>query len=259
MSLQVLVATMNQNDYGLIETMNINSDAIIINQSNRNEFEKVDYNGNKINFLSLNERGVGLSRNNALMRATSDICLFADDDVTYIDCYDKIIISSFKENPNADVILFNVPSNNPDRPTYTIDKYSRVRWYNCQRYGAVKIAARTVKLKQANIYFSLLFGGGAKYSSGEDSLFISDCIRKGLKVYANPEIIGYVDQQSSSWFEGYTDKYFFDKGVFYACLSKRWAKLIILQDILRHNKKWKDQISISKAYKLMQQGLLEIN
>ena len=37
----------------------------------------------------LNERGIGLSRNTALMRATADIILFADEDVTYKDGYAK--------------------------------------------------------------------------------------------------------------------------------------------------------------------------
>lgn len=35
MDLQVLVSTMHQKDYSIIEKMNINSDAIIINQCDR--------------------------------------------------------------------------------------------------------------------------------------------------------------------------------------------------------------------------------
>ena len=34
------------------------------------------YNGHQILWMSLNERGIGLSRNTALMRATADIILF---------------------------------------------------------------------------------------------------------------------------------------------------------------------------------------
>lgn len=90
------------------------------------------------------------------------------------------------------------------------------------KYGAVRIAVRTQKLRQANIYYSLLFGGGAMYSSGEDSLFIAECIRKGLRVYTNPTLIGHVSQEKSTWFKGYTNKYFIDKGVLFASLSKRW-------------------------------------
>ena len=254
MNLQVLVSTMKQTDYSLLDKMNIQSDAIAINQCDRNEFAEFEYKGNKIRFLSFLEQGVGLSRNNALMRANADICLFADEDLTYIDNYKNIILKAFEDNPKADIILFNVPSNNNERPSITINKYSRVRWYNCLRYGAVNVAVRLEKLKQENIYFSLLFGGGAKYSAGEDSLFIAECIRKGLKVYTNPIVIGYVSQETSSWFEGYTDKYFIDKGVFYYCLSKRFSGFLCLQFIIRHRKLFRRNRSIREAFKLMIEG-----
>ena len=41
--------------------------------------------------MSFTERGVGLSRNNALMRASADICLFADDDIIYENNYKEIL------------------------------------------------------------------------------------------------------------------------------------------------------------------------
>lgn len=258
MKVEVLVATMHQNDHSLVERMNIQTDAIIINQCDRNQFEEIEYKGRKIKFLSFSERGVGLSRNNALMRATGDICLFADDDVKYDDGYEEKIIQAFKKTPKADIILFNVPSKNKERPTYIIPKKSRVRFYNSLRYGAVKIAVKRENLLKANVFFSLLFGGGAKYSSGEDSLFVAECLRKGMKIYANTEIIGNVSQQDSTWFKGYTDKFFKDKGAFFACLSKKWAKLLCLQFIVRHTKMWKDTYKFSYVYRLMLEGAKEV-
>lgn len=258
MNLQVLVSCMHQVDHSLLKKMNIQTDAIIINQCDSFNFEKSNYNNNQIYFYSFAERGVGLSRNNALMRATADICLFADEDVTYIDGYKNIVLQAFKDNPEADIILFNVPSTNPNRPTYIIKKNMRVRWYNCLRYGAVNIAVRTHKLKRANVYFSLLFGGGAKYSAGEDSLFLSECIRNGLKVYSVPTKIGYVNQKDSTWFNGYSNKYFLDKGAFYYFLSKRWAKLLCLQFVFRHRKKFAHEKSWIEALKLMLEGVKKV-
>lgn len=258
MNLQVLVSTMNQNDHSIIEKMNIQSDVIIINQCEKNEILELGYKDYKINFLSFSERGIGLSRNNALMRATADICLFADDDVKYVDNYRKVIIRAFEESPKADVIIFNVPSKNQSRINYQIEKVKRVRWFNCLRYGTYRVAVRTEKLKQANVFFSLLFGGGAKYSSGEDSLFLAECIRKGLRIYAHPTIIGYVSHKESTWFNGYTDKYFIDKGVFYACLSKRWARALCLQHVIRHRNMFKTEKSCYEALLLMNRGVKSI-
>ncbi|MFK4998688.1 glycosyltransferase [Bacillus sp. N9] len=214
MKLQVLVSTMNQTDFSLLKEMNIQSDAIVVNQCKINNFDVVNYNGHKVRFLSLNEKGVGLSRNTALMRSEGDICVLADDDLTYVDGYKDIILKEFNDNPQADIILFNVPSTNKDRPSYIIPKISRVRWYNSLKYGAVNIAFRSESVKKANVSFSLLFGGGARYSAGEDSLFIADCLRKGLKIYTNPKIIGFVKQDESTWFEGYTDKFLLIKAYF---------------------------------------------
>ncbi|PGT89050.1 glycosyltransferase family A protein [Bacillus sp. AFS040349] len=255
MDLQVLVSTMHQNDLSILQKMNIQSNAIIINQTNKNSSLSCDYEGHDIKLFSYAERGIGLSRNNALMRATADIALFADDDVVYVDNYKMLIIDAFKNNPKADIIVFNVPSTNPDRPLHFIKSKGRVRFYNCLKYGAVSIAVRTTKIKQANVYFSLLFGGGARYSAGEDSLFLAECIKKGLKVYTDPTVIGRVNQEKSSWFEGYNEKYFIDKAVFYYCLSKRWAYLLCLQDALRHHKSFYKEKSLLKILALMQKGV----
>lgn len=258
MRLEVLVATMHQTDYSILNKMNIRSDAIIINQCEMNRFEEFEHRGRRIRYISLAERGVGLSRNNALMRASGDICLFADDDVEYLDSYEELVLDAFKKNPKADVIMFNVPSTNKERQTYIIPSKYNVGRLNCLRFGAVKIAARTEKVRQANVFFSLLFGGGSKYSSGEDSLFVAECIRKGLRIIAVPTVIGHVLQIESSWFKGYTDKFFIDKGVFFACLSKRWAYLLCIQFVIRHQKLFKEEKSIIEAFKLMIQGIKEI-
>lgn len=259
MRLEVLVATMHQTDHSLLKKMNISTDAIVINQCEKNHFEEFEHKGRKIRYISLAERGVGLSRNNALMRANGDICLFADDDVKYLDNYEELVLDAFKKYPKSDVIMFNVPSTNKERQTYVMPSKYRVGRHNCLRFGAVKIAVRTEKIKQANIYFSLLFGGGARYSSGEDSLFVADCVRKGLRIIALPTVIGHVLQAESSWFKGYTDKYFIDKGVFFTCLSKRWAYLLCLQFVIRHQKIFKEEKVAQEALKLMFRGIREIN
>lgn len=259
LELQVLVSSMFQTDHKLLDNMNIQSDAIIINQCDINKFEEFLYKDKyKMKFISLAERGVGLSRNNALMRSSAEICLFADEDLTYVDNYKEIVLKGFEENPNADMIMFNVLSKNSNRPTYRITKSGKVRWYNCLRYGAVKIAVRTDRLKEVNNYFSLLFGGGAKYSHGEDSLFVAECIKKGLKAYANPAIIGYVSQEDSSWFEGYNNKFFIDKGALYYSISKRLAWLLSLQFCVRRRKMFKKDKTWIEAFKLMLKGIREI-
>lgn len=257
MNLEVLVATMNQSDHAVLDRMNVQTDAIVVNQCDRNEFEKLERGGRSVRLLSLAERGVGLSRNTALMRATGEICLFADDDVTYLDGYERTILSEFEKNPEADVIVFNMASDDKDRGRRKIKKHRRLRFYNCYRFGACQVAFRLESVRKANICFSLLFGGGARYGSGEDSIFLRDCLRKGLKMYSSPEFIGSVSYEKSTWFRGYTEKYFFDKGVLYRYLFGAWAKPLSLQFVLRHRKTFEKSMPWKSCFGAMLKGIKE--
>ena len=259
MRIEVLISTMNQKDMKLINKMNIKTDAIIINQSDFFNFEEIKLNGKVIKMFSFNERGIGKSRNNALMRSTGDICLLADDDMIYVDNYENIILEAFRENPKADIIVFNVPSKNVERPTVKITKNIKLNYMNLGGFGAVNIAFRRNSILKANASFSLLFGGGAEYSAGEDSLFLFDCLKKGLLIYSNTKKIADVYQDTSTWFEGLNKKYFFDKGVFFAALSKWFSYFLILQFAIRKYSFYKNEISFKDAFKYMVNGIKHFN
>ncbi len=255
MKLETLISTMNTDECEkLVKEMNINSDSIIINQCDYNNYEEITYNKNKIKIYSFCERGIGLSRNNALMRANSDIVIFADNDIVYVDNYEKIIMEEFRNNPKADMILFNLESNDKNRPRYVIKNKSRLHRFNSLKYGAVRIAVRLEKVRSANICFSLLFGGGAKYGSGEDTLFINECLKKHFKIYTSPTNIGMIKEETSSWFKGYNEKFFIDKGALYTSLFPKFTTIFFVQFILRHKNMLSKEIDKFKALKLMKQG-----
>lgn len=256
-NVEVLVSTMNSKDMSIYDDMNITSDAIIINQCDKNDYEEKVKDNKLIRMYSFNEKGVGKSRNNALMRSTGDICMMADDDMVYVDGYEDIVINAFKANPNVDMIVFNVRVHNNNGTKERVKKNQRVRFYNCLKYGTVTFAFRRKKVYQENIFFSLLFGGGAKYGAGEDSLFIWDCIKKGLKVYSNKNVIADVYNYDSTWFKGYNKKYFIDKGALFAALSKRFSSLLILQFAIRRRKMYRKQVSVFDAIKFMFMGARE--
>lgn len=228
MRVQVLVATMHQTDHSLLKKMNIQTDAIVVNQCDENKIEEFEYNGHKIKWLSLKERGVGLSRNTALMRADADILLFADDDIVYVDGYEDMIIRAFESNPKISFAVFNIESLNPDRPEHIDLKDKKLNWANCLKYGACRTAVRREKIFKANINYSLLFGGGAPHQAGEDNLFTINCLQKGLKGMASSFMLGTVNQEESTWFKGYNEKYYIDRGFLFASMYGRWSKFVLL-------------------------------
>lgn len=253
MGIQVLVAAMNQKDHSMLGEMNIQSDTIIGNQCDRNEIEEFAYNGYTIKYLSFAERGVGLNRNNALMRASSDICLLADDDMRFRDGYAEIVEKCFKENPDSDVIIFNIGG---CHSRYVIKKKFRVSYRNFMRFGAARVAFRRKSITKHGIFFNLQFGGGAKFSAGEDTLFLYNCLKNGLKITAVPVYIAtLLDNRESTWFEGYTNKYFIDRGALFAAISGKWAWLLCLQFCLRHRKMFEKDMLPVKAFKLMLSGI----
>lgn len=257
MKVQVLVATMNQTKIEeLLEKMNISTEAIITNQTDEFSYNEMKFRDNDIKIYNFNEKGVGLNRNNSLMRADSDIILIADDDIKYVDNYAEIIIEEFNKKPEADMIIFNIEEKNDARNRYVIKKDKRVHKYNCLRYGAVRIAIRLNKVKEKNIYFSLLFGGGARYGSGEDSIFIYNCIKSGMKVYSSTKEILCLEESESSWFNGYNEKFFHDKGALLGCIFNKKCIFIIPIFLLKNHKTAK-KIGIKNAYRCMKNGYRE--
>lgn len=256
MTLQVLVSAMNTSPRELIGKMNIDTDCIIVNQCDRYDHEKFSTDGHEVQCFSMAERGVGLSRNHALLRADHDISLFSDEDIVYEDDCEKKVLEAFEQHPEADILLFNVEVC-PERKTYFNTACGRVRWFNCGRYPAYSIAARTEKLKKNRLVFSLLFGGGARYSAGEDSLFLRDCLRRGLKIYKIPVLLGKETPGESTWFRGFTEKFFFDRGALYYFLYGPLKHLMALRFVLSKRKEMCREISWRKAYVLMKKGMRE--
>ncbi len=250
MTLQVLVATMDQSDHSLLDKMNINSDVIVGNQCSVDSVERFDYKGHSAVYLNFAERGVGLNRNNALMRAEADVCIFADDDVVYYDGYSETVINAFHENPEADIILFNIDEEDSKR--YRIQKKHRVGRFNYLRYGTVRIAVRLKSIKENGIYFNQTFGGGTEHCHGEDNLFLNACLNKGLKIIALPiSVLQLKNERMSSWNRGYDKKYLEDQGHLYHALSPRFWRLLCLQDSFRRRHSYRDVATVLEAYRIM--------
>lgn len=256
-SLEVLAAAVQANDITLSEHMNLSTDAVICNQCQEVSYREFERKGHLIRSLALYERGVGRNRNNALLRADAEIVLFADEDIVYDDDYEEQVLKAFEENPKADLLMFNVTAVE-SRRTYENRRRKRVRWYNYGRYPTYAIGARLQSLRRANVWFSLLFGGGAMYSNGEDSLFLHDCLKKGLKIWAVPVRIGREaarEDGSSTWFNGYNEKFFYDRGALYRFLYGFWEKPMALRFLAAHRKEMCQEIPAGTAYRLMVSGM----
>lgn len=256
MKIQSLISTMHQNDLSIYDRMNIQTDALVINQCNEHRKESIQIGDTTFQMYSFSERGVGLSRNNALMRSDADICLMADDDMVFLDGYERTVLDVFGIHAKADVIIFNLIEDPVVR--YVTKRPMVVNQLNFMRFGAARLAFRRKKILKHGITFNLLFGGGTSFSAGEDTLFLKQCLDAGLKIIAVPEAIASLETtRESTWFKGYNEKYFCDKGVLFDAVSKSWSWLLCLQFLMRHRRLTKDYPNVWIPYKYMIQGIKE--
>ena len=255
MTFELLVSCVAKDARELAKKMNISSDAVIVSQKEETDSEtEFDRSGKRIRVITRTGKGVGLSRNTCIDASNADIILFADEDIVYEKDYEAAVMNEFSAHPEADILLFNVKVCE-ERRTYWNDDFHRVKWYNCGRYPAYSIAARASVLKMSGVRYSLLFGGGAKYSNGEDSLFLSDCLKKGLKLFATPVCIGEEIPRPSTWFFGFTDKFFYDRGVLYHFLYGKTAKLWGIRWLLKMKPQYSDKVTYKEAKELLFMGI----
>ena len=265
--LQILIAAVNKEPMELLDHMNIQTDACLVDQILSDEAkeklgftgfskETYEYGNHKVCVIKSPDKGVGLSRNTAIENSDPecDIIQFADDDIIYNDGYPQLVLREFDKHPEADVILFNVKAQ-PGRETYWNNDFAKVSWYNYGRYPAYAICARRQKLIDSGVRYSLLFGGGAPYMNGEDSLFLHDCLNNKLSVYRTDVTIGHETQGESTWFKGYTEKFFFDRGVLYHFLYGKMAKIWGFRFLFKNRNEMCSEFGFLRAFATLCEGI----
>lgn len=229
-SIESLVSTMNEH-VGFIYKFNFVTDALIINQSlNNEEYEITTKDGLSIRVVNSLDVGLSKSRNLALQKSTSDIVMLADNDIKYLPNAKKTVESALAILPEADVIIFKIKGL---KKKYW-NRIKRLGFFTARNISSVQICMNRKAILDHGIMFNEKFGAGARYRSGEENLFIKECLTKKLKIYFVPEYIAILtDDSESTWFKGFSKKYLFDKGVFAAVCYPRTGRLIIFYYLLK--------------------------
>lgn len=141
-------------------------------------------------------KGLAVNRNIALSKASAPILLISDDDVDYTENGLNAVISAFQDHPEADIITFCYESTHSS-------KYYPSRSCNLKKcpkgyyVSSIEIAFRRHAV-QKKIWFNENFGIGATFPSGEEDVFLKDCLDKGLKGIFLPITIASHDGTTTS-------------------------------------------------------------
>lgn len=256
MNLQVLVSTMNQKDFKLITEMNIQSNVVVVNQTDIESTEELMINNFSVKWINTKTRGLSISRNIALANADADICVIADDDLCYRENYRTRILSAFEKNRNADIITFRLLGIEKQKKKYPTTR-KKVGYLSSMKISSCEISFRLKSIKTKLMKFDEMFGSGSKYSMGEENIFLVDALRAGLKIIYEPFLLADIHFGESSWFRGFTEKYFIDRGAIYFRMLPRLSSLLALQFAIRKYKIYKKEMSFISSIKNMRKGIIE--
>ncbi len=208
MTLEVLISCMHQTDTSLVPKSGILGDALLINQTDREDYLQIANGTSCIRMISTKQRGLSRSRNMALREARADICLLADDDERFHPEYEERILRAFSELPDADVIAFDLEN----KQTRIKPETCRVGYLNSLKICSCQIALRRARILEKNLEFDPYMGSGSGNGCGEENKFLLDCLRTGLRIYYVPQTIASLETVGSEWFGGYDRKFFFQRG-----------------------------------------------
>jgi hypothetical protein len=225
----------------------------VINQSSNNLACETD----DFVFRTFNERGLSKSRNKALVLGRGSICQICDDDIQLPVDSSNIIKGSFSKYPDADVITFAIQTPN-GRPYKSYRKESFQHGiYSILKVSSIEICFRLESIRQADIKFDERFGLGSEFNSGEENIFLADCLRKGLKVIYCPENIVIHDEISSG--KTFDENYFYGKGaLFKRIYGPAFSMFLLLAFITKTFLFKKVTIPLTIALKSCQKGYLSI-
>ncbi len=254
MKIQTLVSTVNRNSIDFLNQMNIETDVVIGNQNGQCAEALLSYRDHKILLINSKDRGLAKNRNLTINKSDADICILADDDIEYCSTYSKTVENAFLEQPDADIIIFNLYEDPIER--YVIKDVHRVRGLDFLRYGSVRIAIKREAIL-GKVKFDERFGAGGEIPIGEDTIFLGDCLKRKIRIYTCPDYILKLRPSASTWFNGYDKEYFINKGKMYYRIFGRFAWIICLQDVVRHRQLYGNEKQWMVLFKEMLIGARE--
>lgn len=200
MRLQVLLSAMNLKDESYVDTLNITSDAVVVNQCSKQspyadtvrdpsglvnpslsieriKRENINGDTHEVVFIESSERGLSRSRNMAIEKAEADICILCDNDVEYVSGYERLILRAFEKHKDADVLVFYIRRKEKPVPNYQREK--RMGYLSVLKIFSPEIAFRRGNIK--DIRFDTLFGAGAGFRWERRISFSMTALKRGKR------------------------------------------------------------------------------
>ena len=252
MKLEVLMSCMHQQDDTLVRLSRLTGDVVVINQCDCEGYAEYPSAAGTVRIFSTRQRGLTKSRNMAIRQATADICLLCDDDEIFLPNYEENILQAYNDLPQADLIILKISN----RPSSFPDKPMRLRFPQTLKVSSWQISFRRKRLLSAGIQFDELLGAGTGNGAEEELKFLTDCQKAGLSIYYVPVEIASVAQAESTWFHGFTETFFENRGATTRYILGLWlACIYALYYVIRKRSLYRGTISSWQALRAIFRGI----
>ncbi|GLI56798.1 hypothetical protein PM10SUCC1_23120 [Propionigenium maris DSM 9537] len=259
MKIEILISTMNRRNIEELEleTKNIFSDCLIVNQITTNNLKliKEELTKGNVRLISFRERGLSISRNRALEKAKGDILLLTDDDVYYKKNFEKKIMKEFEKDKNLDILTFKAETSmGEDFKRYSKKSYTHNR-RSILKVSSIEIAIRKSSVEKFDLKYDELFGLGSLYETGEENIFLQEALKKGCSIKFVPISVAIHSKETSN--RMLTDRTLFSKGALFFRLFGWFSLIFNLSFILKKRKKILTRTSLINAMSEMYRGTLD--
>lgn len=254
MKLDILLSCMNQDVISLIQKTGITGGATVIHQCDEEKREEYFTDHGRVSIFHTTERGLTKSRNMAIRKSRADICILCDDDEVFVQDYENRIIKSYEKLSDADVIIFNMTN----RKASFENKVQRLKFPKTMKVSSWQISFRRNSILKAHIHFDELLGAGTGNGAEEELKFLLDCERAKLNIYYVPLEIASVEQKQSTWFHGFTEQFFYNRGATTRyILGLPLAFAYGMYYVFAKKKLYSSDISSAKAFYALSKGIME--
>ena len=254
--IQILIATMNRTDFDFLKAMFVFSDfsmfnLLVINQTSSDKQLKSDFENVKV--INSLDKGLSKSRNLAIENANQSLLILTDDDVVFQPGFELHVLKAFNTDDSHDGFRFeflNGKGNFAKKyPKHFEEKLSQLEILNT---SSVELVLKRESIQRVSLKFDENFGLGTNFSMGEEAIFVSDAIKKGLKIGFVPEVLVVHSHLSTSQRTSVSMQYFIHSAVFYRIYGKMylfWIALKLFFD-LKHRK-----VRFREIFKMLNQSL----
>lgn len=142
-----------------------------------------------VTVVTTNAHGLSRNRNNAIAHATGEVCLIADDDITYTGAEPLLALwQHFCDDPQLAIAAFRTGYGG-ERRAYPATVHD-LR-HKCKGYYPISIElAFRLSAVRGRLRFDERFGLGAeRLDAGEEAIFVHDAVQAGLKALFFPTTI----------------------------------------------------------------------